>query len=109
MQNHCSPVQYWLFTALNLPSFRPVTKDELRYFWSNHPESRRLVLEVERYHRVIAEIDGLYKTSHQAWRDHVGGNLTVLHLLQQVMAEERQRLPTEIVNSDCPPKLMLIR
>lgn len=78
--------------ARELPPFRPVTQAELRYIWSSHPESRRLVLEVERYRRVIAKIDDLYKTTHQAWRDHLGGNLTALHLLQQVMTEERQRL-----------------
>lgn len=82
--------------ARDRPPFRPVTQTELRFIWSNHPESRRLVLEVERYRRVIAEIDGLYKTTHQAWRDHFGGDLTALHLLQQVMTEERQRLPAEV-------------
>ena len=101
MQNYCSPVQYRLFfMARHLPPFRPVTKAELRYFWSNHPESRRLVLEIERYRRVFAEIDGLYKTTHQAWRDHLGGNLTALHLLQQVMTVERERLPTEVADRD---------
>lgn len=101
MQNYCSLVQYWLLPmARDLPPFRPVTKAELRYFWGNHPESRRLVLEVERYRRVIAEIDVLYKITHQAWRDHFGGNLTALHLLQQVMTEERQRLPAEVADMD---------
>lgn len=84
----------------DLPSFRPVTQDELRYFWSNHPECRRLVLEIERYRRVIAEIDSLYKTTHQAWRYHLGGNLTALHLLQQIMTGERERLPVEVPNRD---------
>jgi hypothetical protein len=86
--------------ARELPPFRPVTKAELRYFWSNHSECRRLVLEVERYRRVIAEIDDLYKTTHQAWREHFGGNLTALHLLQQVMTEERERLPAGFADKD---------
>lgn len=93
-------VETGFFMARDLPPFRPVTQAELRYFWSNHPESRRLVLEVERYRRVVAEIDSLHKTTHQAWRDHPGGNLTALYLLQQVMTEERERLPAEIVGAD---------
>lgn len=47
--------------ARDLPPFKPVTQAELRHIWVAHPEFRRLVLEVERYRRVIAEIDGLYK------------------------------------------------
>lgn len=84
--------------ARELPPFRPVTQAELRDIWREQPNSRRLVLEIERYRRVIAEIDKLYQTTHQAWRDHLGGNLTALHLLQQVMTEERQRLPAEVVD-----------
>lgn len=89
--------------ARDLPPFRPVTQAELRYIWSHQPDSRRLVLEVERYRRVIAEIDGLYKTTHKAWREHLGGNLTALHLLQEVMARERERLPVQIDDSDPNP------
>lgn len=77
----------------DLPPFRPITQSELRQIWVEHPESRRLVLEIERYRRVIAQIDQLYKTTHQAWREHVGGNLVALHLLETVMLEERMRLP----------------
>lgn len=77
----------------DLPPFQPVTQNELRQIWVEHPESRRLVLEIERYRRVIAEIDQLYKTTHQAWREHVGGNLVALHLLETMMVEERMRLP----------------
>jgi len=77
----------------DLPPFRPVTQNELRQIWVEHSESRRLVLEIERYRRVIAEIDQLYKTTHQAWREHVGGNLVALHLLETLMLEERMRLP----------------
>lgn len=77
----------------DLPPFRPVTQNELRQIWVEHSDSRRLVLEIERYRRVIAEIDQLYKTTHQAWREHVGGNLVALHLLEMLMLEERLRLP----------------
>lgn len=80
--------------ARELPPFRPVTQKELREIWVQHSDSdiRRLVLEVERYRRVIAEIDQLYRSTHQAWRDTVGGNLCALHLLQQVLYTERERL-----------------
>lgn len=73
--------------------FQPMTQDELRQIWLSHPDCRRLVLEVERYRRVIAQIDDLSKSVHQSWRDQVGGNLVALHLLAQVMLDKRMRLP----------------
>jgi hypothetical protein len=79
----------------DLPPFRPATLDELRAIWSQHPDPgvQRLVLEVVRSREVIAEIDQLYKITHQAWRDSTGGgNLVALHLLQQVLDRERERL-----------------
>lgn len=86
--------------ARDLPPFKPVTQAELRHIWLTHPQCRRLVLEVERYRRVIAKIDDLYKITHQSWRDNLGGNLTALHLLQQIMTEERGRLPAQIDDAD---------
>lgn len=81
--------------AHKLPPFRPVSQAELRAIWSHHADSdiRRLVLEIVRYRDVIADIDKLYKTTHQAWRDSFGGNLVALHLFQQLMTLERERLP----------------
>lgn len=78
----------------NLPPFRPVTLAELRAIWSQHPspEVQRLALEVVRYRDVIAQIDQLYKITHQAWRDTQGGNLVALHLLQKLLDSERERL-----------------
>lgn len=78
-----------------LPSFETVTKTELRTLWKQHadPDIHRLILEVVRYREVIKEIDELYKSTHQAWRDQVGGNLVALHMLLQIMTIERQRLP----------------
>lgn len=76
-----------------LPPFRPVTQAELRRIWVECPEYRRLVLEIERYRRVLASVDDLYKTTHRAWREEVGGDLVALHLMLQLMTEERQRLP----------------
>ena len=77
----------------DLPPFRPVTLDELRTIWSQHanPDVQRLALEVVRYRDVIAQIDQLYKITHQAWRDTQGGNLVALHLLQKILDSERER------------------
>tara|TARA_Y100001938_G_scaffold139620_1_gene206718 strand:+ start:299 stop:547 length:249 start_codon:yes stop_codon:yes gene_type:complete len=77
--------------SYRLPDFRPVTQGELRQIWSDHPDMRRLVLEVERYRRVMAEIDGLYKATHEAWRTNGGGHLVALHMLQTLMTTERYR------------------
>lgn len=81
--------------SYRLPAFAPVERDELRRIWAKYPdpEIRRLALEIERYRRVLSLIDAHYKHVHQAWRDTVGGNLVALHELQQVMTQERQRLP----------------
>jgi hypothetical protein len=80
--------------ARALPPFRPVTLDELRAIWAQQPGSdvQRLALEVVRYRDIIAEIDKLYKMTHQAWRETHGGNLTALHLLQKILDTERERL-----------------
>ncbi|WP_302117438.1 hypothetical protein [Pseudomonas aeruginosa] len=74
----------------SLPPFKPITLADLRRIWEAHPD--RLTLEIARYRRVIAEIDGLYTSIHKSWRDTVGGELCALHLLKGVMAVERQRL-----------------
>lgn len=79
-----------------------MTQAELRHIWSNRPECRRLVLKVERYRRVIGTIDDFYNITHQSWRDHLGGTLTALHLLQQIMTEESGRLP-EAIDDEYPP------
>lgn len=78
-----------------LPPFEPVTLPELRTFWLRYPDDdvRRLILEVQRYREVLREVDRLYTTTHQAWREHVGGNLVALHLLQGVLFNERFRIP----------------
>lgn len=77
-----------------LPYFEPFTLAELRSLYAQHPNKtiQRLVLEVVRYRQVITEVDQLYKHTHQAWRHHVGGDLTALHMMQIIMNKERQRL-----------------
>jgi hypothetical protein len=81
--------------SLQLPPFQPITHAELRNLWRSYPdpELRRLMLEVQRYRGVIDDIDKLYLTTHQSWRDAVGGDLIALHLLKQILYSERFRLP----------------
>lgn len=74
-----------------LPEFRPVTQGELRKIWAEHPDMRRLVLEIERNRRVLAEIDRLYQATQQAWRANGGGHLVALHMFKVLMSEERTR------------------
>lgn len=76
-----------------LPDFEPVTREELRQFWTTYRsrDLRRLMLEVEHSRRVLSEVDNLYTVIHQAWRECVGGDLFALHRLKQVLYDERQR------------------
>jgi hypothetical protein len=76
-----------------LPEFRPVTRAEMRRMWaeSRAEDVRRLTLEVERYRRVMREIDQLYRTIHESWRNEVGGELVALHRLKILMTDERDR------------------
>lgn len=78
-----------------LPPFRPITNQELRQLWKANPTGpvRHLVLEVERYRRLFKEIDGLYLTTHEAWRRQIGGDLAALHLMKSLMFDERGRTP----------------
>jgi uncharacterized protein YigE (DUF2233 family) len=77
-----------------LPYFRPVTRDEMRRMWAEPraEDVRRLTLEVERYRRVIADIDKLFQSVDLAWKDEVGKHLVALHLLKTLMQSERDRL-----------------
>ncbi|MFJ3487192.1 hypothetical protein ACIPL1_27800 [Pseudomonas sp. NPDC090202] len=78
----------------NLPPFKPVTQGELRQLWAQYPdpEIRRLILEAERCHRVLARVDDLYKGIHQSWRESVGGGLAGLQMLLDLTTHERMRL-----------------
>lgn len=77
-----------------LVDFLAVSQDELRAIWKAYPaeDVRRLTLEVERYRRVMAEIDDHFKNVQLAWRDEVGGHLVALHMLKVLMQRERDRL-----------------
>ena len=77
-----------------LPVFKPVTQDELRRIWTEQPcpEARRLVLEVERYRRAMAELDQLFQTIHTAWKEQGGGHLIAMHLCKKLLYEEKTRV-----------------
>lgn len=77
-----------------LPPFEPVTLTELRTFWMRYPsdDTRRLILEVQRYRTKLKEIDDLYQATHAAWHDSVGGELVALNWLRNVMLEEKFRV-----------------
>lgn len=76
-----------------LPDFRPVTRDEMRRMWADPraEDVRRLTLEVERYRRVMSEIDQMYQFFNRAWMDEVGSHLVGLHRFKVLMTEERER------------------
>ncbi|MBO3274115.1 hypothetical protein [Pseudomonas schmalbachii] len=76
-----------------LPHFRPVTHDELRRLWTEYPDPniRRLVLEVERGRRKMAEVDSIYASIQGAWHELGGGHLVALHVLKVLLSEERDR------------------
>ncbi|WP_203228363.1 hypothetical protein, partial [Pseudomonas amygdali] len=82
-----------VFSAMKTPllPFEPVTLAELRLIWNAHPapECRRMALEIMRYRKVLAEVDDLYQTVHQSWRENVGGDLMALHLFKQHMHNEQ--------------------
>lgn len=78
-----------------LPSFEPVTIEELRriYATNEDPDIRRLTLEVERYRRLFKEVDAHYKHVHQAYLNDTGKHLFAAHLLKNLLNTERFRLP----------------
>ena len=54
----------------DLPPFKVVSLPELRQFWNRCPDNdvRRLILEVERYHRAFAKVDRLHESIELAWK-----------------------------------------
>jgi IS4 transposase len=80
---------------MKLPSFEPVTQDELRHMWVRYPDRnvRRVLLEVERYRRLLKDIDRHYEAIHRSWHETVGGELVGLNMLKNLMLNERFRIP----------------
>jgi hypothetical protein len=77
-----------------LPAFRPVTTDELRRIWAENPcpEVRRMALEIQRYRRLLAEVDELHKTIQRAWNDMNGGHLVAMHICKKLLYDEGNRV-----------------
>lgn len=80
--------------ASSLPPFRPVTQEELKRAWfdNNDPDIRRMALEIARYREVIGEVDVLFQSVHEVWKVEIGGSMVAIHLLRQVLSEERERV-----------------
>lgn len=45
------------------------------------------MLEIERYRGLISEIEGLYRTKHQVYRNSFGGNPKALYMQQPLLAD----------------------
>lgn len=82
-----------------LPRFRAITPAELRQFWTAYPDpdTRRLILEVERSRRVMTEVTRLVEALHDAWRREVGSSQSSLFALKQVLATEKHRGVIDVV------------
>jgi len=67
--------------ARPLPEFAPLSLNELRSLWKKYrgnEDVERLVLEVQFSRGVINEIDGYFKSIHQAWRAENLGELVAI-------------------------------
>lgn len=80
-----------------LPPFRPVDKGELRRLWVERPDPdvRRLVLEVQRYRRLLHEISRMVDGVDKSWKAEGRGHLVGLHLLKVALIDERGRVPPD--------------
>lgn len=75
-----------------LPDFEPVTDDELRRIWGENPtpeERRRLVLEIERYRRLLVEVEQFYDFAEK----NIDGISPALHMFKNAIYHERFRVP----------------
>lgn len=74
-----------------LPDFEPVTDAELRRIWAENPtpEARRLVLEIERYRRFLAEVEEFCLFAQK----NINGISPALHMFKNAIYHERFRVP----------------
>lgn len=73
-----------------LPPFEPVSQDEPKRIWAENPcpEARRLVLEIERYRRLLVEVEEFYEYA----RMQISGGSPALHMFKNAMQHERFRV-----------------
>lgn len=77
-----------------LPQFEPVTQTELKRIWAENPcpEARRLVLEIERYRRILVEVEDFYEAAHKRERESGAGHSTLMHTFKNLIYYERNRV-----------------
>jgi len=77
-----------------LPPFPAFHIDELREMWraTGDEQVHRLLLEVERYRRVLSEVETLRLAVDRAWHDEAKGQLVALYRLRVLLQKERERI-----------------
>jgi hypothetical protein len=80
--------------AKALPEFAPLSLKGLRSFWKKYrgnEDIERLVLEVQFSRSVIDEIDGYFKSIHQAWRQENLGKLIPIEKMRVLLVKQHLR------------------
>ena len=80
--------------ARPLPEFAPLSLKELRSLWKKYrgnEDVERLVLEVQFSRGVISEIDGYFKSIHQAWRVENLGELVAIEKVRLLLIHQHVR------------------
>jgi hypothetical protein len=80
--------------ARSLPEFTPLSLNELRSLWKRYrgnEDVERLVLEVQFSRGVIHEIDGYFKSIHQAWRAEHLGELVAIEKVRLLLIHQHVR------------------
>jgi hypothetical protein len=80
--------------ARPLPEFAPLSLKELRSLWKKYrgnEDVERLVLEVQFSRGVINEIDGYFKSIHQAWQAENLGELVAIEKVRLLLIHQHVR------------------
>jgi len=80
--------------ARSLPDFTPLSLNELRSLWKKYrgnEDVERLVLEVQFSRGVISEIDGYFKSIHQAWLAENLGELVAIEKVRLLLIHQHVR------------------
>jgi hypothetical protein len=79
---------------MSLPNFSSPSLEELRALWKRYrgnPDVERLILEVKRTHDVLLDVEDLYSSIEQAWRNEGLGHLVALYKLRILVLDEKAR------------------
>jgi hypothetical protein len=80
--------------AKSLPEFAPLSLKELRSLWKKYrgnEDVERLVLEVQFSRGIINEIDGYFRSIHQAWRAENLGELVAIEKVRLLLIHQHVR------------------